>query len=157
MTTREDRQQAIKLFALINGWNKEWLVSQQEAMESLYSREFSMMEAAIEALKYSSYPMQHEDYLRHDFLKAFFARNPRVEMLSRPRLNFVAPPLEPKFAESYSYEEAWKYHAQVMVLIEKSDEREEYLYKMVPKSVIDEIEKAESARHKRIYDIQSRV
>lgn len=129
----------IKLFAFKNGWNREWLLQQQSALESLYDREFTVEEAVLESMKYSNYPNELYSYLNPDFLEYFFKPFAKIESIILPDITAIAmnsPYTSPKVIEKSSYQEAWKYHAQKLVLM-KDEDRLEYLFKLVPDSIKD--------------------
>lgn len=129
----------IKLFALRNGWNAEWLVQQQSALESLYDREFTLEEAAIESMKYSHYPNEMHSYLNPVFLEYFFKPFAKIESIVLPNITAIvaqSPYTSPKVIEKSSYQEAWKYHAQKLVLM-KDEDRLDYLFEFVPQFIKD--------------------
>jgi hypothetical protein len=154
--TLEDQEKLVRLFALQQGWCREWLLSQQEAMESLYDRKVDLLDAAIHCIGYKTYPVDDQSCLRHDFIEAFFARFPQIEILQRPDLTFVARALEPRMVEKYTYEDAWKHHIQVLVLMEPS-KRIEYLFSYVPQSLREELAKRQEQRRQRMNELRQQA
>lgn len=148
----EDREKLIRLFAFKQGWQRDWLISQQEAMESLYDRKVDTLDVAVECTNYKSYPVDDYSCLDHAFLKAFFTGFPKLEILQRPDLTFVSPSVPPRMMESYAYEEPWKHHIQVLVLMEPR-QRIEYLYSYVPEGLKKELEARQENRRKRMNEI----
>lgn len=143
----EDKEKLVRLFAFKQGWQKEWLVQEQAAMESLYERKFDLLDTAIRVVSHKSYPVDDHSCLDHLFLQAFFAGFPKIEILQRPDLTFVSATVPPRMPEIYKYEEAWKHHIQVMVLL-KPDERIEYLFSYVPHFLKEELHRRQDDMRK---------
>jgi len=143
-----EEDQIVKLFALKNGWLSGWLRNQKEAMVSLYDREFTDEEVAMHCVRLSSFEMNTKEYLRPDFLMAFFSPFPKIEILTYPEISAIiaeSPMVSPKVYEQSRYEDAWKFHIQKMVLLGEKRydfeaERLKYLYQFVPKQVITRFE-----------------
>ena len=155
---REHKFLIIKLFALRNEWNREWLLQQQSAMESLYDREFTVEEAAIESMKYSHYPNELHSYLNPDFLEYFFKPFAKIESIVLPNITAIVAQSQytsPKVIEKSSYQEAWKYHAQKLVLM-KDEDRLDYLFDLVPQFIKDIFTKYEDQKFERMKSIGKR-
>ena len=148
----EDKEKLIRLFAFKQGWQRTWLLSQQESMESLYDRKVDTLDAAVEIVNYKSYPVDDHSCLDHEFLQSFFLGFPKVEILQRPDLTFVSPVVPPRMVENYKYEEPWKHHIQVLVLL-PARERIEYLYSFVPESLKTILEERSDKRRKRMNEL----
>jgi len=153
MTINRDKIQAIEIFALKNGWQRFWFSQQREAMEYLYKREFSDLETAIELTKHTLFNLDTKEFLDIEFLKSFFSIFPQIEILVRPDLNFVAKPIPARMIESYRYEDAWKHHAQVLVL-KTPDERVDYLFTYIPGYLNDEIKKRNEIKRKKMNEYE---
>lgn len=148
----EDKEKLIRLFAFTQGWQETWLTSEQESMESLYDRKVDRIDCAVHCVNYKSYPVDDHSCLDHAFLEAFFAQFPKIEILDRPNLTFVSAPVPPRMVENYKYEDAWKHHAQVLVL-KKPQERIEYLYSYVPEKLKKLLEEKQEKRRQRMNEI----
>lgn len=157
MDDDREKDEVIKLFAFYNGWLSTWLAQQHEAMESLYDREFTLDQVAKHCVEKNYYNMDLRDYLRLDFIKAFFKPYTKVEMISLPDIGFAvgSPYVTPKIIEKSRFEEAWKYHIQKMVLLgdlrgDYVQERLNYLFNFIPKDIIEDYRKFKKERSERV-------
>lgn len=148
----QDKERLIRLFAFKQGWCRTWLISQQQAMESLYGRKVDTLDAAIHCTNNQSYPVDYHSCLDHEFLQAFFTGFPQIEILERPDLTFVSPVVPPRMVESYKYEDAWKHHIQVLVLM-NPEKRIGYLYSYVPIGLKEALEAKKEERRKRMNEL----